>query len=62
MFTVIEREIFWREEQRRKHNRPIEITEFGIIRDTNDEHPEKLSSPNDWTELGSTMNDNVEQF
>jgi hypothetical protein len=49
IFGASEREIpkFWSDVQFSKHLIPILTTEFGIMKDDNDEHPEKQPSPID---------------
>jgi hypothetical protein len=51
---------FWSDRQFSKHPTPISTTEFGIVRDDNDEHPSKHSPPRDLTEFGSVSDDNDE--
>jgi hypothetical protein len=50
---------FWSDSQYRKHPTPISTTEFGIVRDDNDEHLKKQLSPRELTEFGimSDVND-----
>jgi hypothetical protein len=43
-----------------KQQYPRDLTEFGIVRDDNDEQPEKHLFPRDLTEFGMVREDNDE--
>jgi hypothetical protein len=51
-----------KEEQFKKQNVPMEVTEFGIETIVKDEQPEKLESPIKVTDFGITMDDKDEHI